>query len=333
MIARRVLASKGIALLLATLVFGCSSSGIHNKPDSATGGAVATGGSATAATGGSAGDTGGSNSSAGGTASGSGGAATTGTGGASVDCNPPVVTQCTGTPPSAALISDFDSATGSATPAAFGTWGQSIYGGPYVYPNVVTNPGSCAAPPSHYPLTQDFNGGTWNIQGTVGEFSGGGLWWECLANATTTLSYAAACTIDASAYTGISFTISGDAGPAVGGATTGSISFSVATPATMKVSLDSSGNPKNCGACTAATCGSGASVPVSDTATPVTLTWADLGVTTPNAISGIGFSFTNPCSLNGGYATSPCTPTPFPVNITIDDLQFTANWTVDASGT
>jgi hypothetical protein len=65
----------------------------------------------------------------------------------------------------------------------------------------------------------------------------------------------------------------------------------------------------------------------------VTLTWADLGVTTPNAISGIGFSFTNPCSLNGGYATSPCTPTPFPVNITIDDLQFTANWTVDASGT
>jgi len=326
--------SNGIALLLATLAFGCSSSGIHSKPDGATGGAVVTGGSSTAATGGGAGDTDGANSSAGSTGSGTGGAATTGTGGSIVvDCNPPVATQCTGTTPPAALISAFDSATGSATPFAFGTWGQSIYGGAYIYPDVVTNPSLCDGMPSSYPLTQDFTGGNWNIQGIVGEFSGGGLWWNCLENATTTLSYAPACTIDASAYTGISFTISGDAGPAVDGALTGSIFFSVATPATMKVKLDSSGNPKNCGACTAATCGSSVSVAVSDTATTVTLTWAQLGVTTPDAISGIGFSFINPCSLNGGYATSPCTPTPFPVNITIDDLQFTTDLAGDAGGT
>jgi hypothetical protein len=53
------------------------------------------------------------------------------------------------------------------------------------------------------------------------------------------------------------------------------------------------------------------------------LTWAQLGVTTPNAITGISFSFTDPFSLNSGYGTTPYTATPYPVDITIDDLQFT----------
>jgi hypothetical protein len=57
----------------------------------------------------------------------------------------------------------------------------------------------------------------------------------------------------------------------------------------------------------------------------VNLTWAQLGVTTPNAISAISFQLTDPCSLNNGYAVTPCKPTTFPVNFTIDDLQFTTN--------
>jgi hypothetical protein len=57
----------------------------------------------------------------------------------------------------------------------------------------------------------------------------------------------------------------------------------------------------------------------------VNLTWAQLGVTTPNAISAISFQLTDPCSLNNGYAVTPCKPTTFPVNIAIDDLQFTTN--------
>ena len=350
--------------LLAALAFGCSPANTKNNPPgtggttgasggaSSSGGAVgstggnpaptggslpvamggdssATGGAATsgstAPAPGGATDTGGANSSAGGTVS-SGGASTTGAGGSTVvDCNPPVATQCTGTPPPAALISDFSIATGSTSPAVFGSWSQAIYGGPYIYPGVITTPGACDGTPSSYPLTQTLTGGNWNIQGTVGTYSGGGLWWNCNTGTTAKPAYVSACTIDASAYTGISFTVSGDAGPAVSPATTGSIFFSVSTPTTMKPSLDSAGNPKSCGTCTAATCGSSVSVPVSSTASTVKLTWAQLGVTTPNAISAIAFQLTDPCSLNSGYATTPCKPTTFPVNINIDDLQFTTN--------
>ncbi|HJX63827.1 MAG TPA: hypothetical protein VJ860_07720, partial [Polyangia bacterium] len=271
--------------------------------------------------------TGGASSAAGGTASSTGGAATTGTGGSTiVDCNPPVATQCTGTPPPAALISDFSIATGSTAPALFGTWSQNIYGGAYIYPGAAAaTPGPCDGTPSSYPLTQTLTGGSWNIQGTVGTYSGGGLWWNCNTGTLAKPNYVGACTIDASAYTGISFTVSGNAGPAVSPATTGSFSFSVSTPTTMKPSVDSAGNPKTCGTCTATTCGSSVSVPVSATASTVTLTWAQLGVTTPNAISAIAFQFTDPCSLNNGYAVTPCKPTTFPVDMTIDDIQFTTN--------
>lgn len=299
----------------------------------ATGGDLgATGGSASVATGGNfsatggAADTGGANSATGGTASSTGGASTTATGGSTiVDCNPPVATQCTGTMPPTALISDFSIATGSTAPAVFGTWSQGIYGGAYIYPGVVTTPGPCDGTPSSYPLTQTLTGGNWNIQGTVGTYSGGGLWWNCNTGTTAKPNYVGACTIDASTYTGISFTVSGNAGPAVSPATTGNISFSVSTPSTMKPALDSAGNPKSCGTCTAAACGSSVSVPVSATATTVNLTWAQLGVTTPNAISAIAFQLTDPCSLNNGYAVTPCKPTTFSVNIAIDDLQFTTN--------
>jgi hypothetical protein len=44
---------------------------------------------------------------------------------------------------------------------------------------------------------------------------------------------------------------------------------------------------------------------------------------TPSAITGISFQFTDPCGFNNGYATLPCTPTPFTVDVTVDDLQFT----------
>jgi hypothetical protein len=64
-------------------------------------------------------------------------------------------------------------------------------------------------------------------------------------------------------------------------------------------------------------------VPVTTTPTTVTMTWAQLGVTTPNAITSITFAFTDPYSLNNGYATSPFTATPYPVNVTIDNIQFT----------
>ena len=288
-----------------------------------TGGAVpaGTGGAAVAATGGApvGSRSGGATGGGGGSSSASGGGSTV-VSSSAVDCNSPVTTYCTGTPPPAALISDFSIAAGATTPVVFGTWGQSIYGGAYVYPGATPACGTGAV--SAYPLTQTVTGGSWNVQGTVGAYSGLGLWWECNTGTAAAPNYAPACTIDASAYGGISFTVSGSIGPVSSGTGTVGLTMAVSTPSTTAPKTDSAGNPKNCGTCTAATCGSSVVVPVAATATTVTLTWDQLGVTTPNAITGISFSFTDPFGLNGGYATSPPTATPYPVNISIGDLQF-----------
>ncbi len=287
----------------------------------ATGG-MATGGSGDENTGGSGDEnTGGADNSAGGgggdtggAATTSGGAATTTTGGSgTTDCNPPVVTKCTGTTPPAALISDFSIAGTATAPAIFGTWSQNIYGGTYVYPTADATACNTA---SSYPITQTLTGGNWAVQGTVGTYSGMGLWWNCINGGTTASpTYVGSCAIDASAYTGISLTVSGNAG------TSGAISMQVGTPSTTKPTTDSAGNPNNCGTCSVATCGTNVSVPVTATATPVSFTWAQLGVTTPNAITGISFSFADPYN----YSTTPAVATPFAVNITIDDLKFTTN--------
>jgi hypothetical protein len=153
--------------------------------------------------------------------------------------------------------------------------------------------------------------GNWHITGQVGTYSGGGLWWSCNTG-TAAKPVNVGCPIDASAYKGISFTVSGNAG--VGG-----ISVSVSDPASTKPSTDSAGNPKGCGTCTVATCGTSVLVPVTTTATPVSLTWTQLGVTTPAAIVSIAFSLHDPYS----YATTPAVATPYSVDFVIDDLQFT----------
>ena len=328
---------------------GCSSSAMKTNPPISSGGSTnGTTGGLAGGVGGNVGDTansvGGTNSAGSAATAGTGGAAVTATGGSAVtsggafagtggsstaatsgstavDCNPPVTTYCTGTAPPAALISDFSIAPGATAPAVFGTWGQSIFGGAYTYPG--TAPACETGTVSAYPLTQTVTGGAWNIQGTVGTYSGMGLWWECNTATAAAPTYAATCAIDASAYTGISFTVSGSIGPVSHGTGTVGLTMGVSTASTTAPKTDSAGNPKNCGTCTATTCGSSVAVPVTATATAVTLTWAQLGVTTPNAITGISFAFTDPFSLNGGYETSPYTATPYPVDISVDDLQFT----------
>jgi len=325
---RRASSISGIGFewfVFVGLMVGCGSS---TMKASGAGGAPATGGAAMAGTGGAmVAATGGAPVGTGGVASGTGGSSSAATGGSTavgsgtVDCNPPVTTYCTGTVPPAALISDFSIAAGATTPVVFGTWGQSLFGGSYAYPGTGADCATGAV--SAYPLTQTLTGGNWNIQGTVGTYSGGGLWWSCNMGTAAAASYAGACTIDASAYTGISFTIAGSIGPVSKGTGTVGLAVAVSTPSTTAPKLDSVGNPKNCGTCTAAACGSSVAVPVTATATTVALTWAQLGVTTPNAITGISFSFTDPFGLNGGYGTTPYTATPYPVDVTIDDFQFT----------
>jgi hypothetical protein len=142
-----------------------------------------------------------------------------------------------------------------------------------------------------------------------------GLWWACNSGNSQAPNYVGICLLDASAYGGISFKVSGDAGPK------GSLALQVGTPSTMKPTLDYAGDPKDCGTCTASTCGSSVSFPVTADPTTISLTWEQLGVTESNAVAMILFMLGDPCD----YTTGTCVPHPFTVNVDIDDLTFIGN--------
>jgi hypothetical protein len=209
--------------------------------------------------------------------------------------------------PPGALISDF-TIPDSGSPTVFGGWGQSVFGGLYVYPSTPSPNDPCAGAAPQYPIASSTSAGNWHVTGQVGTYSGGGLWFSCNTGTSSAPTYVT-CTIDASAYTGISFMVSGSGGP---------ISVMVGDPASTKPTTDSAGGPNNCGTCTATNCGTSVSVPVTTTATSVSLTWAQLGVTNPAAITSIAFSLPDPYN----YATNPPVATPYSVDITIDDLRF-----------
>jgi hypothetical protein len=91
-------------------------------------------------------------------------------------------------------------------------WSTGPNGGTFIYPFVDPKGASTSV---KYPLAQDFSGGSWHITGTVGTFSGFGLW-------------ISRCQADLSAYRGMSFKISGNVGPTAG------VTLCVGTPATNK---------------------------------------------------------------------------------------------------
>jgi hypothetical protein len=187
-----------------------------------------------------------------------------------------------------------------------------MIGGTYVYPSVPATPGPCDSPVT-YPITQTLTAGAWTVSGTVGTYSGMGLWWACNTGTSAAPNYVGICLLDASVFTGISFKISGDAGPQ------GTVALQVGTPSTMKPSLDYAGNPKACGTCAANVCGSSVAIAVTAVPTTVSFTWAELGVTEPNALAMILLMLPDPCD----YTTGTCVPHPFPVSVIIDDLTFT----------
>ncbi len=96
-------------------------------------------------------------------------------------------------PPGQALITDFtytapDGGSANATQVRFGST-MKLMGGEYVYPTS-----------GSYPLTSDVSQSNWHITGTVGDWSGFGLYFDGCNR------------VDASTYQGISFTISGSIG-------------------------------------------------------------------------------------------------------------------------
>ena len=205
--------------------------------------------------------------------------------------------------PDQPLITDFTYAGDGAdtTGVHFGSTAV-LSGGEYIYPTT-----------GSYPLVSDVTDSNWHITGTVGDYSGFGLYFDNCNR------------VDASAYQGISFTVSGSVGDnneivlnvgtlndsiAAGwinthGGTTTDPGRCVPETGTNQYDQQDCKNPT-------------VTIPVSDTPTEVTILWSDFeggspepNVATPSEITFISWSF--PWTSDG---------TAYPVDLTIDDLSF-----------
>jgi hypothetical protein len=248
----------------------------------------------------------------GGTTGGTGG--TTGSGGGSTGSAATDGVACL--PPVNALITDFTYVANDAgvmDQVHFGDDTTTLSGGEFFYPN--------ASSSSTYKLVSDVTGNKWHITGTVGDYSGFGLFFDSCNR------------VDASKYRGISFTISGtvqgssvtfevdtlnniiradwlNAHPATPGATVPATDPGRCTPAATATNQYAQSD------CVPAT----KAVPVS--ATPTTVLWSDFTNGKPKAAVEpgdiIGIRWILPTPVGVGTATVAT----YPLDITIDDLTF-----------
>lgn len=281
----------------------CSSS---SSRGSGTGGTTGSGGSTTGGNGGSSTGTGGAG----------GGTATGGSGGIAAGGAGTGATMCL--PATNAVLLDFTNAGAagaSGTDAAFGDYTTVFSGGTFYYP------APNATPTPTYPLTSDTTGGNWHLTGTVGDYSGFGIYFGNCQE------------VDFSAYSGFQFTIGGTA---PSGSAPGTVTFGMGTaPDTIayqwfvtKSQTDGTAltATPNFGTCFPAsatnqydgTCGDPShAVTLSATPTVVTVHWADLVGGKPNAS-------VDPAQITSVWWSFPWTgasDTPYPVDITVDNIQ------------
>lgn len=196
----------------------------------------------------------------------------------------------------------------SATGVTFGDFVSTLSGGTFQYPG--TGP---------YPVTSDVTLDNWHLSGTIGDYSGFGL-------------FLTGCNlVDASAFDGISFTVRGNV------ELMGTLTFSVGTSENdiSHLWLNSQPTPPdplavpNSGTCIPAnnqydgTCGSPSfTVPVTPTETTITVAWEQLSAGRPRAsvdpekLTSIVWIFPPP----PGAGTT--TPVPYEADVVIDDLRF-----------
>jgi hypothetical protein len=299
-----------LAALLACGLVGCGSSETNNG----TGGSGSGAGSTTTPSGGSGGGAGGTTTSSsgggGGTTTASGGStggsgSTTtpsgGSGGSSSTSTASTDGKLCPTPQ--ALITDFTYTPGSGTTQVHFGNSTTLGGGEYVYGGL-----------TDAPLVSDMSNSNWHITGSVGDYSGFGLYFDNCSR------------IDASAFKGISFKISSTV-------ISDGITFGVDTldntitadwinvhggnstgPGRCTPPADSSLNQYSQSTCANAT----ASIPVTATPTVQQVLWSDFTGGKPNAniekpgeIIGIHWNFT----WNGAG-------TPYEVDLTLDELSF-----------
>ena len=226
---------------------------------------------------------------------GSGGAGTTGS--AATDG-----TACL--PIGTALITDFTYAPSDASATAtdkvrFGTSG-TLEGGTAVWTNATT------------PLTSDVTQNNWHISGNIENYSGFNLYFDNCSR------------IDASAYKGISFKISGSLGG--GSLVMGIGTLNDAVAASWLISKgDTNAKATDPGRCLPTsgtnkydqqTCAdSTKAISVTTTLTPVSLTWTDF-------TGGKPVSYVEPKDIISIYWYFVWSSGSYPVDIVIDDLTF-----------
>jgi hypothetical protein len=263
-------------------------------------------------------------------ATGNGG--TTGTGGAGgsmyatsdgTACLPPatsglIIDFSPAAPGDGGVTADAGAATdgGAAAPAQarFGDDSTTLSGGTYFYPNDPTM--------SMYALKSDFSASNWHLTGTVGDYSGFGLYLDNCSR------------IDASTFGGLSFTISGTV---QGGMLTVEIdtlsdtiaaSWLIAHPASGSSPKD--GDPGRCIPNATATNQYNQSdcteptkvITVGSSPAPVTVHWTDFttgkpqAAVTPTDIIAIRFILPTPAGVGTASVTT------YPLDLVVDDLKF-----------
>jgi hypothetical protein len=222
--------------------------------------------------------------------------------------------------PEQALITDFtppggvrDAGVDAGVPvpgATFGSFPVTLSGGTFTYPSEPGNP---------YNVNSDIGTGEWHLSGSIGTYSGFGLYFQGCNR------------IDASEYLGLSFSIRGNVEMG------GSFTLSVGTSSNDISFLWLNSQPippnplsePNSGRCIPAmnqydgTCASPSfSVPVTETETTIAVRWADLAGGAPSAsvdpveITSIAWNFAAPSG-----AGTP-NPTPYGVDVYLDNLSF-----------
>jgi hypothetical protein len=254
----------------------------------------------------------GSETSAAGGTSGGAGAPVNGTGGSPPAMGAEGAVRCADA--MEAMLLDFapmaaaDGGAVSTTTASFGDFSTTFSGGTYQYP----------PPDSMYPLTADMSDGDWHLTGEVGDYSGWGIFFN-------------ACSVlDASAFSGIQFTISGDI--AMGGTVilnVGTAADDIGSEWLNDNTMPATPVAPNFGRCVPnATQYDGScaapkfSVAVTSTPTTITVSWDELlggqpeESVNPAEITLISWSLPAPA----GVGTAAVTP--YTVDVRIDDIAF-----------
>ena len=293
----------GLSLLAVSAIAACSSSDDdtgsgNNKAGStshagtpAIGGSTGTGGNTS--TGGTVIGTAGTGTAGTGTA-GTGTAGSTGTAGAGGGSS----TACAGMKPAAALITTFDDLVANAMNAGQYTFTLGVPGGTFAYQK------------GEFMLTD--MGKALNVKGKVMNYDGFGV-------------YTTACT-DASAYTGISFSIKGNAGPSA------SLNFRVQTNADMAVDTV---NKK--GACVVPA-GTTDTYPLCHPSSKDIMVTADaktIEVTFAELIGGVPVAAVNGKDIVGfewAFTWTGAGATAYDADITLDEIKFTGGTPAGGTG-